>query len=387
MRRIFLIALGAALLLLTGFWRDWLRLARRPRISAPAAPPTPAPLVSILIPARNEERVIERCVTGALAQHYPALEVLVADDGSTDQTGAILSKLATEPQLRVLCGRPLPDGWFGKPNVCQQLAEAAHGEWLLFLDADTVPHPQLVAAMLSHAQRQGLAMVTIFPFLELISFWERAVLPPFQAMLMALYPIERMNQPDAAPQEVLANGQCILVQRDAYRVIGGHGAVRGEVLEDVHLAQTLRRAGFRVGGGDGRAYLRVRMYTSGREVAEGMAKHAAAGVRASGLRAWWVVMRLIGQASGPPLLLGLGALTTAGGARASGWAITGLGVLTQTVALACWGARYRQLYDLNPIHALIWPPGLAAYLGIATQAMWRVRCGHGIVWKGRSYAG
>lgn len=380
------VALGATILLLIGYGRDWARLARRPRLDPPESSPE-VPMVSILIPARNEERVIGPCVAGALAQRYPAIEVLVVDDGSTDATAVILAGLATDPRLRLLNGRPLPAGWAGKPNVCQQLGEAARGEWLLFLDADTVPQPQLVAALLAHARRRGLDMVTIFPLLELGSFWERAVLPPFQALIMAIYPVEWMERPDTPPEQVLANGQCILVRRAAYEAIGGHGAVRAEVLEDVHLAQALRRAGYLLGGGDGRAYLSVRMYTSGREVAEGMARHAAAGVRAGGVRAWWEATRLIWLAFGPPTLLGTGALIVAHGDRPAGRAIIGLGAVTQAAGLAFWGVLYRRIYGLSPAHALLWPLGLAAYLSIALQAMWRVRAGRGVVWKGRTYAG
>jgi chlorobactene glucosyltransferase len=387
MRRTLFAALGTAILLLIGYGRDWARLVRRPRLSPPEAPPPEAPMVSILIPARNEERVIGRCVAGALAQSYPALEVLVADDGSTDKTALILESLAADARLRVLPGRQLPTGWAGKPNVCQQLGEAACGDWLLFLDADTVPQPQLVAALLAHARRHGLDMVTVFPLLELGSFWERAVLPPFQALIMAIYPVERMGRPDAPPAQVLANGQCIFVRRTAYEAIGGHGAVRAEVLEDVHLAQALRRAGYLLGGGDGRAYLRVRMYTSGREVAEGMARHAAAGVRASGGRAWWAAARLFCMTFGPPVLLGVGTLIATRGVRPVGWAIIGLGALTQVAGLTFWGALYRRIYGLSPAHAILWPLGLSTYLGIAAQAMWRVRAGRGVVWKGRTYAG
>ncbi|WP_165774800.1 glycosyltransferase family 2 protein [Candidatus Viridilinea mediisalina] len=382
-----ILGLGASMLLVWDYWRAWRALARRPRLAEPPPEPQAAPLVSLLIPARNEERVIERCVAGALAQAYPAFEVLVVDDGSTDATPVLLARMSHHPHLRILTGRPLPPGWAGKPHACQQLGEHARGEWLLFLDADTAPHPQLVAALLHHAQQQQLALVTILPFLELGSFWERAILPVFQDLILSIYPIERMQRPDAQPEEVLANGQCILVRRDAYWRCGGHGAVRAEVLEDVYLAQAVRRAGYRVGGGDGHAWLRVRMYTNGHEVAEGMAKHAAAGARASGMRAWLVVTRMLGHAFGPALLVVAGIGTRARGAPVAGTLLAALGGLSQASALCYWGWRYRELYGLHPLHALLWPVGLTAYLAIATRAMWRVRRGHGVTWKGRRYAG
>ncbi len=381
-----LFAAGLALLLLAGYWRDWARLYRLPRLGPPASPLAQAPLVSILIPARNEERFIARCVSGALAQRYPTYELIVVDDGSTDRTAAILADVSSA-QLRVLRGRPLPPNWVGKCNACQQLGEAARGEWLLFLDADTVPHPDLVAALVTYAQQRSLDLVTILPFLELGTFWERAVLPPFLGLIASLYPFAQFEQPESRPEQVMANGQCILVRRVAYEAIGGHAAVSTEVLEDVRLAQALRRAGYRVGGGEALDYLRVRMYTSGREVVAGLTKNAAAGYRSGGGRSLVAALRLLALAYGPLCLLGWGVVALALGAGGPGWALVGLGAFTLTAGLAAWGALYRRMYRLNPLYGLIWPFGLMAYLWIALWGMWCVRSGRGVVWKGRTYIG
>lgn len=381
-----LVASALAVLLLAGYARDWRRLRRRPRLEAAGAAVDDPPLISLLIPARDEERGIARCVAGALAQRYPRLEVLVLDDGSTDGTAAALAAF-TDPRLRVLRGGPLPPGWVGKCNACQQLAVAARGEWLLFLDADTAPQPELAGALLAHARGRGLDLVTLFPLLELVSFWERAVLPPFLALIAALFPVERFEQPDAPPEAVLANGQCIFVRREAYWAVGGHGAVRSELLEDVRLAQAIRAAGFRVGGGEGLELLRVRMYRSGREVAQGLMKNAAAGYRSGGARALRITLSLLVCAFGPLWLLGGGGAMLLGGSAAAGAAVLALGALTWATALGLWGALYRRLYRLSPIHALIWPIGLLAYLLIALWGMWRVRSGRGVVWKGRTYPG
>lgn len=381
-----LIALVAALLLLAGYRQEWAGLARRPRIGPPEAPQEPAPLVSILIPARDEERSIARCVSGALAQSYPSYEVIVVDDGSQDRTAAILAAFA-DPRLRVINGRSLPSGWVGKCNVCQQLGEAARGEWLLFLDADTAPQPELVAALLTHARRRQLDLVTVLPFLELGSMAERAVLPPFLALIAAIFPFEQLERPDVRPDEVLANGQCILVRRAAYEAVGGHRAVRDEVLEDVRLAQAIRGAGFRLGGGEAHPYLRVRMYTRGREVVAGLTKNAAAGYSSGGARSFRAAVRLLALAFGPGwLLLGAAVLALAG-LPGLAWAVAALGLLALGASLALWGRIYRRQYELSPFHAILWPAGLMAYLLIAMRAMWRVRRGRGVEWKGRRYAG
>lgn len=364
---------------------DIRRLRRVPHLLPPTIPPEP-PLVSILIPARNEERSIARCVTAALAQSYPNFEVLVLDDGSTDRTGAILAAIA-DPRLQILNGCPLPDGWVGKCYACQQLGVVARGEWLLFLDADTVPAPDLVAALLTTARARQLDLLTILPFMQLGTFWERVILPPFLALIMALFPFARMDDSDIRPDQVLANGQCIFVHHAIYRHVGGHTAVRHEVLEDVRLAQTIRAAGGKVGAAAGMRYLQVRMYTNGREVVEGLMKNAAAGYRSGGGRSGWAMLGLVLEAFGPVSLLAVGVLALVLGDTASAWAGLLGGGFSLLASFALRAILYQRLYRLSAAYGLLWPLGLSSYLLIAGLGMLRVRSGRGVIWKGRTYTG
>mgnify|MGYP001028954588 CR=1 FL=1 len=383
-----LFASAATLLLLTGFIQDYMRLRCLPRLARPDISTAPQPYVSLLIPARNEAHTIARCLDGTLRQTYPAYEVIVVDDGSTDATPLILSRYAErERQLRVVASAPLPRGWIGKCHACQQAATAARGEWLLFLDADTVPQPTLIAALLTHAQRQNFDMLTIFPFLELGSFWERLVMPPFQALIYTLFPLARLNAPDARPDEIVANGQCILVRREVYQQIGGHGAVHSEVLEDVRLAQTARASGFRVGAAMGQQDLRVRMYTNGREVLEGLTKNAVAGYRSGGSRSFWAGARQVGLAVGPPDLLIWGGVLVAMQGDVSAWAVLLHGLLVTMIAISFWIWLLRRFYELPWGYALLWPLGVLSYSFIALHSLWRVHSGRGVIWKGRTYVG
>jgi glycosyltransferase involved in cell wall biosynthesis len=374
-------------LLLACFAREAARLRTIPRLAAPDAAPSSPPLVSVLIPARNEAHTIARCLDGALAQDYSAYEVIVVDDSSTDSTGEILARYAQQHNhLRVLAGSEPPPGWTGKANACQQAAAAARGEWLLFLDADTVPQPGLIAALIARSQHQQLDLLTVFPFLELESFWERAVLPPFRAILHATYPFARLNAPDVRPDEVAANGQCILFRSAAYHAIGGHGSVRGAVLEDVHLARALRAAGYRTGAVEGSTYLRVRMYTNRREVFEGLTKNAAAGYASGGTRAFWVGAYQFVLAFAPFWILVAGLVLRAQ-QNPAGWAALGLGLLVVGAALAYWITLMRTVYRLPGSTGLLWPFGLVCYGIIAARSLWQVRSGRGVIWKGRHYAG
>ncbi|NJK79856.1 MAG: glycosyltransferase [Chloroflexaceae bacterium] len=377
----------AALLVLAGLLYEYWRSGRLPSLVAPADAVGAVPVVSILIPARNEERGIARCVEGALRQRYPSYEVIVVDDGSTDATPAILARYAAHhPHLRVLHGEALPEGWTGKAFACQRAAAVARGEWLLFLDADTAAAPELLAALLTHVQQQRLDLLSVFPFLELDTFWEQAILPAFRTMIRATFPFQQANAPAAQPGAVFANGQCLLVRRSTYNAIGGHGAVRGDVLEDVLLAQRLRAAGAAVGVAMADQYIRVRMYTNGREVLEGLTKNAVAGFRSGGRRSLLGGSYQYLLALGPFWLALSGLWLTLSGAPLA-WIVLLQAGITLVGALACWGLMLHRLYRLPVAYGLLWPIGMVCYGLILLRSVWYVTSGRGVTWKGRTYVG
>lgn len=376
------------LAVLAGFAREHRRLRRMPHLPAtPATPDPAAPFVSVIVPARNEARCIARCLDGLVTQDYPHYEIIVIDDASTDATPAILADYAARhAHLRVLRTQGVPPGWTGKANACQQGAAAARGAWLLFLDADTVAAPTLLVALTQQAQRQQCDLLSVFPFLELGSFAERLVLPPFRAMIYATYPFGRANAPDSLPRDVLANGQCILVRTAAYRAIDGHAAVRAAVLEDVLLARAIRAAGWRTAVAYDNHHLRVRMYTGLHDVLEGLTKNAAAGFASGGTRSLWVGCWQFTLAYAPWwLLIAAGALWAQAAPFAPVLLAGAAGVLL--VALAYWWASLRRLYRLPAGYALLWTFGLTIYGLIVVRSLWRVHRGQGVQWKGRTYAG
>lgn len=377
-------------LLLYGFWQEYLRLRQMPYLLHPNSAPDmpPQPFVSILIPARNEAHNIERLMNGILAQTYRAYEIIVVDDGSTDATPDILARYAiqnSDRPLHIVQGLPVPAGWTGKCHACQQAATIARGDWLLFLDADTAPQPELVAALLYHALHHRFDLLTIFPYIELKSFWERTIMPPFLALLHAIYPFERINQP--GHHEVFANGQCILVRRTAYDTIGGHSAVCGEIVEDVMLARAIRKAGFYTGAALGLNELRVRMYTNRHEVVEGLTKNAVAGFNIAGKRSAWGGTRQFLLALLPLCLLIAGAILLATvGNSLFAWIVLMQGLIVAGVAVNFWRILLSKV-DIPWPYALIWPFGLICYGFITLHSLWKIRSGRGVVWKGRTYAG
>ena len=381
-----LFALAMGLISLVLLIRDALALRQIPRIT-PATPPEPPPSVSVIIPARNEERAIATSAGGILRQDYTNFTLTVLNDHSTDRTGAILAWYARQdPRLEVIAGADLPAGWTGKCWACWQAAQITGGEWQLFLDADTRPQPAMVAAAIAHASRHELDLLTLMPFIELGSFWEKAIMPAFFSMIQAAYPIHKINQPGS--DVVLANGQFILVRRAAYERAGGHAAVRDRVLEDVELAQAVVRAGGRMQAVNGDELLRVRMYTNGAEVREGLTKNAIAGLRNGGARSTWAGVRQILVALVPPALL-----VGAAWANLRRWPalprriVSATALVVDGFAAWSWGTFMRRLYRLPAWTAILFPFGLLCYMLIAADAAWRIWRGKGVSWKGRTYRG
>ncbi len=199
-------------------------------------------MISAIIPARNEEVAIARAVESVAAQPEVG-EVIVVDDQSSDGTAAILSDLAARiPKLKVLAAGELPRGWVGKNHAAAVGASAARGDWLLFTDADTFHLPGSVARALCDATGHDAALVSYSPEQEMRTFWERALIPFVYCRLAARFSFARINdprQPDAA-----ANGQFLMIRRDAYDAVGGHAAIAGNILEDVALARRVKLQGF-----------------------------------------------------------------------------------------------------------------------------------------------
>lgn len=232
--------------------------------------------VSVLVPARNEARNIRRCLESLLAQDYPLMEVLVLDDGSTDETPEIVAEMARQdPRLRLIPGQALPPGWMGKNFACDQLAREARGQWLLFTDADTVHHPQTLSWALTAAKENGADLVTLIPRAVTHTFGEQLLLPIIPFGVLGCFPLAlgaRLN----IPALTMAIGTFMLFRREAYERIGGHAAVRGAIAEDVVLARRVRRHGGRVVLLDGAEHLDVHFYRGFWESWHGLAKSAFA---------------------------------------------------------------------------------------------------------------
>jgi len=257
-------------------------LLAAPRLER-AGSPRARPRTSLLVPARNEAENLRATLPALLRLDDPTPEILVLDDGSEDETAAVVEahRRAAGGRLRLLRGRPLPAGWLGKNWACHQLAEAAAGELLVFCDADVTVHPGALPRTLAAMERAGAGVLTALPRQRFGSWIESAVVPlAAQLPVLALLPLPLVPRVRAASVS-MANGQWLAFTREAYRACGGHAAVRAQVVEDVALGRRAKMAGYRLLPVISTSLLEVRMYRDAAALREGFGKnlYALAGGR------------------------------------------------------------------------------------------------------------
>jgi chlorobactene glucosyltransferase len=326
--------------------------------------PAETPLISVLIPARNEAKVIDKTLKSLLAQDYRNFEVILLDDESTDGTAKIARDLV-HARLTVIEGQPLPEGWLGKNWACHQLAKKANGAYLLFTDADVQWSPGGLSALVGEAMHTDADLLTVWPTQQTVTWAERLVVPLMALAVMGYLPVLATHY---LPFSVFAAacGQCMVWKREAYHKAGGHSAVAANVLEDVTMARIVKRRGLRLRMADGAGLISCRMYDSWYSVRNGYAKNILAGYGNSVILLFvatifhWLIYVL------PPV-----------------WQLTGwtswaalLTILAIGVRMLTAAATRQRVLD-----GLLMPVSVVLMTLIAFQSIyWRYRGGN---WKGR----
>lgn len=339
-----------------------------------------APLVSILVPARNEQhRVLETCIRSILAQDYGRFEVIVVNDRSTDETGAILERLAkSDERLRVIEGEDLPPGWLGKPYAMQQALTHAHGEWILATDADMIFEPAALRTALERTLEANGDALTLIPHFETGSFWERVVIPTWEWVFLMYTVFYRIDDPKT--DRAAAIGGFFLIRRTVLDRVGGYEALKDEVMEDVRLAERIKRLGVRLLIDRAPALIRTRMYTTFAEMWECSTKNWFSGMNFSLPLALSSVVSMYLGAVAPPLIA-LAALI----AIASGTDLTSLFIpaALSWLFLVLVMAISSRRSGVSPLYALTAPLGLGLIYAMLLDSSIRISTGRGVTWKGR----
>ena len=349
------------------------------------------PLVSIIVPARDEERNIRRCVESLLEQSYPNYEVIVVDDGSTDDTPDILeSILMTHPHSNRLWVQrlrgELPEGWAGKPHAIHMGVQESRGAWLLFTDADTWHAPNTLQTALTAAQSSDSDLYTLGTAQELPGFWEKVMMPMAYLGISMQYPIKKVNDPLSSV--AIANGQFILIRRAVYDKLGGYARpeLRNTLLDDRDLASIVKQQGFRLKFEDGRDLVRVHMYRGLRDAWQGWRKNAYLGSRGGFA---FFLLELIGlpMVAIVPFLLPFIAWIMNRFVREKAITLPEIGVATllELGPLLSYHMSIDKELNVPWYYAFAYPLAAFFFEGILTESAWRVLRRKGIDWRGRQY--
>ncbi|HVG91320.1 MAG TPA: glycosyltransferase [Alphaproteobacteria bacterium] len=328
--------------------------------------------VDIIIPARNEEDCLGRCLQSLAAQQGISFQITVVDDGSTDRTRAIAESF---PGVRLLSAGELKPGMTGKVNALVTGATGSSAEWLLFTDADTFHYPGSLAASVREADSRKVDLLSYSPEQETASWWEWAVMPLVFADLVRTYSSESVNDP--ANATVAANGQYILVRREIYEALGGHAALPLNVLEDIELAKLFKVSGHRIWFGYGAGMVRTRMYRSFSAMWEGWSKGLAILFRRPVLLAARRALEFVAIA----LLLTVGLVTMAQNHLGRGAVLFLIGALFYLTFL--WRVRQAQFSWKANFMAFI---GLPIYVSLLLRSNLHFNRRGELTWKGRKYA-
>ncbi len=341
---------------------------------------TDGPPVTLVVAGKDEEANIGRCIDGLRAQDYPRLQIVLANDRSSDRTGAIMDAAAArDPRVTVVHVRELRAGWFGKNNAMREAIEHATGEWIAMTDADCAfDSPKLVQAAVNYALAERVDMLSVLPKLEAGTFWERVVQPVAGAVLVFWFPPRRVNDP--ARRTAYANGAFMMLSRRAYEAIGGHEPVKTQVNEDMHLARRIKEAGLRLRVVRSHRLYRVRMYTGLPQIWRGWSR-IFYGCFGTLPRLLVSVVFLSLFSLSPYLTLALSPL--AGGAWPWFAGASAAAIVAQQSVL--W--RFWKIQDLPPSWALTYPLGAAICLGMTFNALTKLGGLTRTTWRGTTYRG
>jgi chlorobactene glucosyltransferase len=331
-------------------------------------------LVTVLIPARNEENNLPKCLDSVLSQGAVVAEVLIYDDHSTDKTSQIIHHYSSQfPQIKLVSPLSLPPGWCGKPFACHQLAKQATGDWLLFLDADVRLTPNAINRMIAEGQARQVTFLSCWPRFQMETFFERLLMPLLNFVVFSMFPgpLSFIKRPEFEfnARLGLAHGACMLFERNSYEAFGGHESVKDQIFEDTRIAQ-LWRASFRKGLClDGQEIVYLRMYTSFEEIWKGFQKNIYPAFQHK--YNFWLFLSLHTFVFLLPFIFVVALKNSA-----LLWVILTI-LLTRLMIVL----RFRQPL----VSVILHPFGELMLILLGVSSWWGCKYGKGVVWKGRAY--
>jgi chlorobactene glucosyltransferase len=338
-----------------------------------------SPMVSIVLPVRNQANTVSDCISSLVELQYDKKEIIVVDGNSTDGTRQILTGFG--PKIKVVEEDPLPQGWVGKNWACHLGYKQATGDLLMFTDGDSIHSRDSLTKTSSFLEKTNADLVTLAPSAILHTFWEKLLQPPIFWLIMMFVGGKWVND-DNKPRWALGNGQYMLFKRAAYEKVGGHSAVRDRIAEDYSLGRLIKAQGLRLRMVTASASLGVRMYSSFPEIWRGWRKnfYSVSGNHPL-FRAIYRLLLLFTFLVLPFAVFGYGLYLVPidplnvyflSGAFMAFFLWLGLIILDRSIGV-------------NPVYALLLPIAISIYIGIGLDSTVRGALGVGFSWKGRVY--
>ncbi|WP_253880579.1 glycosyltransferase [Priestia megaterium] len=334
---------------------------------------TPQPLISILIPMRNEERNVKRIISSIKGLTYSNLECVILDDQSTDQTRTqLLKEIHGDPRFTIIEGKELREGWVGKVHACHQLSQAANGDYLLFVDADVELKERTLEHTLATGQATKAALLTGFPRFPVKTWLEALVVPLQHVVVFSYLPVVVANR-NKMSKASAAHGAFMFIKKETYEAVGGHEAVKSSLVEDVHLAQLFKQKKHRVILANITSHVSCYMYETTEEVWNGFAKNIFVGLGRSA-KAVWVLSVFFACYYVLPLLFFIAGIFTGNML----WILPFCIMLFQRFLIDRSAQQKGLLFCTMPASAIV-------LMLLMNHSMKRERKKQGYEWKGRHY--
>jgi chlorobactene glucosyltransferase len=351
------------------------------------------PLVSVIIPTRNESKRITPCIESLKAQSYPNLEILIVDD-STDNTVEVIKNIVKDDKrFRIIKEEKLEGGWVGKPHAMQQGSKEAKGEWLLFIDADTVHDPDLITSAVKHAIKKKLDMLSILSELVCKSFWEKIIQPIPTGLLIFISPLGKVNDPES--KNAFALGPFVLIKHSVFNKIGGYEKIRGKIADDAEMAKLLKGSGFRIGLARAHDMMKLRMYEKFKDIWEGWSKNIFMGlvqkreIRSKGkqmlilLVGLFVVFTMVVF----PFIAVILSLSLFYFLKSTAWQfVLFYSLFVWLASIFVQSYVHKKYYIGNPAFSPLYFLGGIVTMAIFLNSAVRTFSGKGVKWKGRTYS-
>ena len=340
------------------------------------------PLVSAMIPAKDEEGMLAACLASVQAQSYPNFEILIVDDRSTDRTPEIARKIAeNDPRARVITITDLPAGWTGKTHGLHVAAQEAKGDWFWFLDADTLHEPDSLSIVMEYARRENASLASLLPEMRCESFWEMVTQPLAGIVLMQSFPLFKVN--DDRNKLAFANGQYILIDRPAYEAAEGHISVKDKFVEDIHLARHVKALGLPIRTAVAQGIGSTRMYSSLPGLVRGWSRILYDALDRNPWRLAWKALDplIFSQSAHLALFVALILLATGGGAFA--WWLLGLSVWQHVATILVLDKLYRE--SVRDRASVLWYPLAGLVIDVIVYRAIKMCLTGKVTWRGTAY--